>query len=232
MNQSKRLKLSSSNPIAFFTCLLGIAVITGCAPAIETISLPINSPARTTTSASRDSAKSDEFPLASPSITSPAVQQIHFEQITDNPPYVYRVIEATPRTDPLFITTIQSCGSAKPHTPLSSLRLLFSGLSTVRVTTGSEKNIASKRVILNEGVAMLDKQPIFLRVLSVPPSAQKGESIEKSKNDQGTQSNCLTDHVVWSSSDDDITNRSVAAYNHLFSTTPYSSTHPFATLGK
>jgi hypothetical protein len=232
MNQSKRLQLSLSYPIAFSACLLGIAVLTGCAPAIETISLPINSPARTMASASQDSPKSDKLPLASPSNTSPTVQQIHFEQITDNPPYVYRVIEATPGTESIFITTIQSCGSAKPHTPLSSLRLLFSGLSTVRVTTGSEKNIASKRVIINEGLATLDKQPIFLRVLSVPPSAQKGESTEKSTSEQGSQSNCLTDHVVWSSSDDDLTNRSVAAYNHLFSTTPSSSPHPLLTLGK
>ena len=222
MNQLNRLNLSSTHPLARSVWLTGLAILTGCAPAIETSSLPIPNSAITSSSASLDLQKA----------VSPSVQPTHFEQLTENPPFVYRVVEATPRTDPLFITTIRSCGSLKPHTPLSSLRILFSGLSTVRITKGPERNIGTQRVAINEGVAMLDKQPIFLRVFSVPPSGQKRQGIEKSKDEEKTQSDCLTDHVVWSSSDNDLTERSVAAFNHLSSIAPLPPTPLLPPLGQ
>lgn len=211
MNHDVELPLRSIRGFTAVLVLIGVIFGAGCSPSIETSSLPISG-------APVGGASADVVASAPESPSLLKADQLHLEPLTVNPPYVYRVVEKVGRGEPLFFTSIQSCGVVKPHTALSSLRLLLSGLSNVRVSPGKRVHIRSEQFAIQEGTAQLDKQKIFLRVLSVPPSTGTGPTSEGSETKTPTKLDCLTDHVVWSSSNDDLTNRAVAAFTLLFRT--------------
>lgn len=169
--------------------IVALLLLQGCGPAMNTQSLRLEEPLLTP--AVTQEGKTTE------SLPNGAQPPVRFDPLTTTPPFVYRVVEALPSEPPLFAVTLQSCGKPARHSSLGSTRLLFSGLEQVQVTTGRELAIGSERFPLQAANGRLEGIPVFLRVLQLPTAE------------------CLTDIVVWASSDDRLTERAAPAIEQL-----------------
>lgn len=172
-----------------------LIALAGCGPAINTESLPL----------SRETAKSPLDGTAHHPLSAPP---IYLEPITDTPPFVYQLRETTPSDAPLFVVTIQSCGMVKHPRPSAGTRLLVSGLDNVRITKGNTIELNGVAHTVTEATARLQRQPVFLRIVSFAAS------------------DCLTDIIVFSTRNGDLTLRATPVLEHLLFNYQNSSPPP------
>jgi hypothetical protein len=85
----------------------------------------------------------------------------------------------------------------KQPRPFAGTRLLVSGLDNVKITKGNTIALNGAPHPVTEATARLQREPVFLRIASV------------------ADSDCLTDIIVFSTRNGDLTSRATPVLEHL-----------------